>query len=109
MNDCIFCKISNGEVSKEFIYQDKDIMVFPDINPVKPIHLLIVPRIHVKDFSSLEDNSLKVKIFDTVQKMAKEQGLEDKGYRIVANGGGAQHVDHLHFHLLGPMGSKVGW
>ena len=109
MNDCIFCKIRDGEIGKEFIYQDEDVMVFPDINPLKPTHLLTVPKKHIPDFSSLEDNNLKVKILDTIQKMVKEQDLEDKGYRIVVNGGGAQHVDHLHFHLLGPMGLKVGW
>jgi histidine triad (HIT) family protein len=109
MNDCIFCKIRDGEITKEFTYQDEDIMVFPDINPIKPIHLLIVPKQHFADFSSLEDGNLKAKLFETVQKMAKEQGLEDKGYRIVVNGGGAQVVNHLHFHLLGPMGLKVGW
>lgn len=109
MPDCIFCKIKDGEIKKEFIYQDDALMVFPDINPIKPTHLLIVPKIHVADFSELEDESLKVKLFDTIQKMVKEQGLGDKGYRLVVNGGGAQHVDHLHFHLLGPMGLKVGW
>lgn len=109
MNDCIFCKIRDGEIAKEFTYQDDELMVFPDIHPIKPSHLLIVPKVHVADFSALEDESLKVKLFGTIQKMAKEQGLEGKGYRIVVNGGGAQHVDHLHIHLLGPMGLKVGW
>jgi len=109
MNDCIFCKIRDGEIAKEFTYQDDDIMVFPDIHPIKPIHLLIVLKKHIPDFSELEDNNSRLKIFETVQKMTKEQGLSGKGYRIVVNGGGAQHVDHLHMHLLGPMGLKVGW
>lgn len=109
MPDCIFCKIRDREIPGEFTFEDEDVMVFPDINPIKPIHFLIVPKVHVKDLSALKDKDLKVKIIETIQKIAREQGLEDKGYRIVANGGGAQHVDHLHIHLLGPMGLKVGW
>ena len=108
MNGCIFCKIAKKEVDKEFTYEDSDIMVFPDINPIKPVHLLVVPKRHISDFSDLDKN-LGDKIIETAQKMVKEKDLIGKGYRILVNGGGAQHIDHLHIHLIGPMGQKVGW
>lgn len=109
MNECIFCKIASKEVAKEFVYEDEDIMVFDDINPVKSVHVLVVPKKHMKDLLQLEDDTLKVKILNTIQKIAKEKSLEDKGFRVVANGGGAQAIDHLHLHLMGPMGEKAGW
>ncbi len=102
--DCIFCKIRDREIPKEFTYEDEDVMVFPDINPLKPIHLLIMPKKHIKDFLDLKDTTLLEKVKNVIQKMIKEQKLEGKGYRLVINGGGAQIIDHLHFHLLGPMG-----
>lgn len=109
MNDCIFCKIARHEVSKDFTYEDEDIMVFPDIHPIKPIHLLIVPKKHIPDFLNLQDKEILDKTRSVIQKMIKEQGLIGKGYRLGVNGGGAQGIDHLHIHLMGPMGLKVGW
>jgi len=107
MKDCIFCKIRDGEIAKEFTYQDEDVMVFPDINPVKPVHLLIIPKKHVEDFLDLDDINLEKKLNDVVRRMIKENKLEDKGYRIGLNGGGAQIINHLHIHLMGPMGKNV--
>lgn len=100
---CIFCKIANKEIPKDFTYEDKDIIVFPDIHPKKPIHLLIMPKRHIKEFLELKDDSLLVKMKDIIQKMIKETGLENKGYQVSFNGGGFQDVDHLHVHLKGPM------
>ena len=108
MEDCIFCKISDGEIPKEFDYNDESVMVFADINPIKPIHILVVPKEHIADFSALSDNMM-AKLKEVLVKMAKEKGLFGKGYRVVFNGGGAQVIDHLHFHLMGPMGLKAGW
>lgn len=82
-------------------------MVFSDISPMKPIHLLIVPKKHIRDFVDVEDVVLFQKIATIIQRMVKKEGLVDKGYRIVVNGGGAQIVGHLHFHLMGPMGKAV--
>lgn len=104
---CIFCKIANKEIEKEFTYLDKDIMVFPDINPVAPVHLLIMPKQHFRDFGDFKDDVLLGKIRAIVQKMIKDQNLEGKGYRLVVNGGGAQIIDHLHIHLMGEIGRKV--
>ena len=103
MSDCIFCKIRDRKISKDFTYEDNDIMVFPDIHPVKPIHLLIVPKRHIKDFLLFDDDTLLPKIKRVIQKLIMEQKIQNKGYRILINGGGAQIIDHLHIHLMGPM------
>lgn len=107
MKNCIFCKIRDRIIPKEFTYEDKDMMVFPDIHPLSPVHLLIIPKKHVKDFLSLNDDVLWVKIRKVIQKMIKSQNLKNKGYRVVINGGGAQIIDHLHIHLLGPLGKTA--
>jgi histidine triad (HIT) family protein len=101
--DCIFCKIRDRIIPKEFVYEDKDLMVFPDIHPLKPVHLLIIPKKHITDFLKLKDSEVWVKIMKIAQKMVKKQNLENKGYRFVINGGGAQFVEHLHIHILGPL------
>ncbi|HSW96585.1 MAG TPA: HIT domain-containing protein [Candidatus Saccharimonadales bacterium] len=107
MENCIFCNIKDKKIPKEFIYEDEDIMVFPDIHPVKPVHLLIIPKEHIEDFLYIDDMTIMDKIRTVIQKMIKEQKLEDKGYKIVVNGGGGQVVPHLHFHLLGPTGKAI--
>ncbi|HEX7042485.1 MAG TPA: HIT domain-containing protein [Patescibacteria group bacterium] len=104
MDDCIFCKIANREIPKEFTYEDEEIMVFPDIHPQKPVHLLIVPKKHIHDFSKLETGEVLDKVRQVIQTMIREFNLNHEGFRIVINGGGAQVIDHLHFHLMGPTG-----
>lgn len=107
MKGCIFCKIRDREIPKEFTYEDRDFMVFPDINPIKPIHLLIVPKRHIEDFLEFGDPALWTKFYVLINKMIKEQKLEDKGYRLVVNGGGAQIIKHFHIHLVGPLGREA--
>jgi histidine triad (HIT) family protein len=106
MDDCIFCKIARKEISKEFIYEDEDVMVFPDIHPIKPVHLLVVTKKHISEFAAIEDSSLFEKVFSIVKKMIKDNNLENKGHRIIINGGGAQIIDHLHVHLISPIGKE---
>jgi histidine triad (HIT) family protein len=101
--DCIFCKIASGEVAKEFTYETDDVMVFPDIHPNAPIHLLIIPKLHVKEFVAVDEDSLLLSLMKVVKEMVFKFGLEEKGYRIAINGGGAQQVHHLHIHLQGPI------
>jgi histidine triad (HIT) family protein len=103
----IFCKIRDRIIPKEFIYEDKDVMVFPDIHPLKPIHLLIVSKKHIEDFLMMNDEKLMMKLIKVVQEMIKKQKLGNKGYRVIINGGGAQFIDHLHIHLLGPLGKTA--
>jgi histidine triad (HIT) family protein len=105
--DCIFCKIRDRIIPKEFTYEDDYIMVFPDIHPLKPIHLLIIPKKHIGDLLMMNDEELMMKLTKVVQKMVKKFGLENRGYRVGINGGGAQIIDHLHVHLLGPLGRNV--
>ncbi len=106
MDDCIFCKIANKQILKEFIYGDEDVMVFSDIKPIKPVHLLIMPKKHVPDFLDA-DPVLFERLARVIQQMIRREGLQDKGYRLIVNGGGAQIVNHLHIHLTGPFGKAV--
>ena len=107
MQDCIFCKIANKEIEKKFLYEDEEVMVFQDIHPARPVHVLIVPKQHVSEFVSVQDPVLFQKLFTVAQNMVKREGLSDKGYRITINGGGAQIVNHLHIHVMGPLNSTA--
>jgi histidine triad (HIT) family protein len=107
MTDCLFCKFANRELAKNFVYEDEDIMVFPDIRPIKSVHLLIVPKKHIPDFTALEDDRLLGKIRHVIVQMVKNEEIENSGYRIVINAGGAQAIDHLHVHLTGPWGKAA--
>lgn len=106
--DCIFCKIRDREIPKEFTFEDEDIMVFPDIHPVRPIHMLIVPKIHVEDFLEFNDESLMLKVKIRMDKIIRDNELDEKGYRVGVNGGGAQLINHVHFHVSGPMTKDMG-
>lgn len=106
MEDCIFCKIARKEIPKEFTYEDEEIMVFPDIKPVKPIHLLIIPKSHIKEPHVLDNPALFEKLGKVIQQMILKMQLQNKGYRVTINGGGAQLVDHLHVHLMGPISNE---
>lgn len=103
MNSCIFCKIAKHELPKEFTYESDDVMAFPDIHPLRPVHLLIMPKKHIPDFVDFIGGDVLHELVYVAQKLIKEQGLETKGYRIGINGGGAQLIDHLHMHIIGPV------
>lgn len=109
MEDCIFCKISKGEIPCNKVYEDEEILAFRDINPIAPVHILVIPKKHIKSAAELseDDEALIGKMFTVIKNIAKENHLES-GYRIVNNCGedGGQEVPHLHFHLLG--GTKLG-
>ena len=107
MESCVFCKIRDRIIPKVFTYEDDDVMVFPDIHPVAPVHLLIMPKKHIRDFLMMNDEGLMMKLMKITQEMIKKFGLGNKGYRLVVNGGGAQMIDHLHIHLMGKIGKKV--
>lgn len=100
MTDCIFCKIINGEFGTEFVYEDKDAVVFKDINPKANIHLLVVPKIHVESLNELDDVELLGRLMNVVRTITKQQGI--KSYRTVINTGkdSGQEVFHLHIHIL---------
>lgn len=101
--DCIFCQIVRRELKTEVVYQDEDTLVFKDIRPLAPVHLLIIPKEHVEELYKLASNEILSAMLATIKKMIEQFNLADKGYKIEVNGGGAQIVNHLHFHLLGPV------
>lgn len=104
MKDCIFCKIINKEIPKEFRYEDEFVVAFDDINPVNKTHILFIPKKHIESFEEIRNDEFLPSIRKGIQKISRDEKLLDKGYKILVNGGGAQVVNHLHFHLIGPIG-----
>lgn len=100
MSDCIFCQIAKGKLPAKFEYKDKDLVVFADINPQAPIHFLIIPRRHIKEFTGVSEEIFS-KMLGVAKKLIKTYNLKKRGYRLVVNGGGAALINHLHLHLLG--------
>jgi len=104
MDDCIFCKIINGDIPSDKVYEDDKVFVFRDINPKAQVHLLLVPREHVESLNELTSahDALMNHILRLLPQLAREQGL-DTGFRTIINTGkgGGQEVFHLHIHLLG--------
>lgn len=102
--DCLFCKIINGDIPSNKVYEDEKCYAFLDINPQAPVHCLVVPKEHIASVDGINaENALVVgHIFSVIPKIAKSLGLEN-GYRVVSNVGedGCQSVKHLHFHILG--------
>ena len=107
MDDCIFCKIVKGEIPSTKVYEDDEVLAFNDINPIAPIHILVIPKKHFDSFMEIDDDELMIHINNVIRKIAQEKGLDEKGFRIVTNIGedGGQAVKHLHFHILG--GTKL--
>lgn len=105
--DCLFCKISKNELLSDTVYEDSDVKVFKDIYPKAPVHLLVIPKIHIQSIAHLEadHNDIIVRLIYTAKHIAESRGL--KGYKLVFNVGreGGQTIDHLHLHLLGGWGS----
>lgn len=103
--DCIFCKIAAGEIPSTKVYEDDTVLAFKDINPLAPVHILVIPKTHIESAAQITaDNSAVVAhIFEVISKIAKEQGIDKDGFRVVSNCGenGCQSVKHLHFHILG--------
>ncbi|SMO50430.1 histidine triad nucleotide-binding protein [Melghirimyces algeriensis] len=111
MEDCIFCKIVDGSLPSEKVYEDESVLAFKDLHAQAPVHLLVIPKKHISSIREIgeEDGPLMGKIFAAINQLAKEYGLADKGFRIVNNCGdeGGQTVYHIHFHLLG--GRSLTW
>lgn len=108
---CIFCKIAAGEIPSNKVYEDDKILVFHDISPEAPKHILVIPKEHIASANDLNEENVQVltHIFLKIKDIAKEMGFAESGYRIVNNCGkdGAQSVEHLHFHVL--AGKPMGW
>lgn len=102
--DCLFCKIIAGDIPSTKVYEDEYVLCFKDINPMAPVHLVVVPKTHICCANKIDaENSIYIaKIFEAIPKIAAENGLEN-GYRIINNCGpdADQTVLHIHFHILG--------
>lgn len=109
MDECIFCKIIKKEIPKKFAYESDILVAFEDISPSADIHLLIVPKSHIGGIDDLgsEHSSLLSEIYKVANELVAQNNLENDSYRVVVNGGKAQHVPHLHFHLLGGNWKKM--
>ncbi|MEW6182886.1 MAG: histidine triad nucleotide-binding protein [Bacillota bacterium] len=111
MEECLFCRIINKEIPATVVYEDEDILAFNDINPVAPIHVLLIPKKHISTFFTMEpgDEILVGKLHQVATRVAQSLGLTEKGFRLVSNcqRGGGQLVFHLHFHLI--AGRPFGW
>ena len=110
MDDCLFCKIIKGEIPSEKVYEDEEVLAFKDIHPAAPIHILVIPKKHIAKVTEImpEDEALVGKMHTVINKIAKEQGFAEDGFRIIINCGrdAGQEVMHLHFHIL--AGTKMG-
>ena len=110
MTNCIFCKIVAGEMETELLYEDDQVVAFRDINPVAPVHIMVIPKRHIRSVDELteKENHLVAHIFHVIRKLANKENLNN-GYRIINNCGeeGGQVVHHLHFHLIG--GRNMQW
>ena len=108
--DCIFCKIAAGEIPAQKVYEDERALIFRDIQPCAPTHLLAIPKEHITGAADINTGNADIiaHLFTIIAQTAKDSGLEN-GFRVVTNNGedGGQTVGHLHFHLLG--GRQLGW
>ena len=113
MSDCIFCKIVDGRIPAKKVFEDDDILAFNDINPARPVHVLVIPKKHITSLATVtaDDAPLLGKMLATANGIASTQGSPD-GFRIIINTGrvGQQEVPHLHIHIVGgpdPVGPML--
>ena len=109
MTQCLFCKMVNGVIKPDVVFEDDTVLAFKDINPQAPVHILIIPKVHIATLNELDDTLLAGQLLQTAAKLAKQEGLSEDGYRTVfnCNKKGGQEVYHLHLHLLG--GRQMTW
>lgn len=103
--ECLFCNIAQGNTSTDFLYENERIVVFKDINPAAPVHLLIVPKRHIRSINDIvaDDGALLGEMMMVAKEMAREHGVNRSGYKLLFNveKGGGQVIFHLHLHLIG--------
>ncbi len=111
MTDCLFCKIVDGDIPADIVFESDDVIAFRDINPQAPTHVLVIPRKHIETINDIapEDEALVGRLFSAAKAIAANEGLAEDGYRVIMNCGRAagQTVFHIHLHLLG--GRDLGW
>jgi len=109
MSDCLFCKMVDGIIKPDMVFEDDHLLAFRDINPQAPVHILIIPKRHIATLNQLDDALLAGQMLLAASKIAAQEGLSETGYRTVfnCNKHGGQEVYHLHLHLLG--GRQMVW
>jgi histidine triad (HIT) family protein len=111
VEDCLFCKIVRGEVPGDVVLDEPDVLAFRDINPQAPVHVLVIPKIHLRDVTELAGagGGLLQSLLSAAVRIAGQEGVAEAGWRLVTNVGeeGGQRVWHLHLHVLG--GRPMGW
>ena len=111
MTDCLFCKIVNGDIPSDKVYEDDYVLAFNDLNAQAPTHILIIPKKHISTMNDLQAQDTEVvgQLMQVAANIAKDKGFSDAGYRVVmnCNQDGGQAVYHIHLHLLG--GRAMAW
>ena len=109
--DCIFCKIIAGEIPSKKIYEDEHVLAFHDINPIAPVHALVIPKKHITNVLAIgeDDAQTLLHIHQGIQKTAQALGVAESGFRVITNTGehGQQTVFHIHYHVIG--GRQLKW
>jgi len=111
MSDDLFLKIINREIPADIVYETKEILAFRDINPQAPVHILVIPKEHIRTMNDMDSGHVEMagKLFLVAAELASKEGIAEEGYRVVmnCNRAGGQAVYHIHLHLLG--GRQMGW
>jgi len=111
MPDCLFCKMVAGEIQPDVVFEDDDVLAFRDANPQAPMHVLVIPKVHIATTNELtEDNAhLLGKLYLAAKQIAADEGVAEPGYRMVMNCNpeAGQSVYHIHLHVLG--GRAMAW
>ena len=111
MTDCLFCKIRDGEIPGDVVFENDNMLAFRDVNPQAPTHILIIPKKHISTVNDLEENDEAImgELFRTAKLIAAQEGVSDDGYRLVVNCNekAGQTVFHIHMHLL--AGRAMTW
>lgn len=111
MEDCLFCKVINKEIKSDIVFENDTVLIFKDISPQAPVHLLAVPKEHIESILEIEKLDCRIlkELMEAISRIALEKGLDKDGFRVVINTGtgAGQSVNHLHFHILGKR--KLTW
>ncbi len=111
MTDCLFCKIRDGEIPADIVFESDDVLAFNDVNPQAPTHIIIIPKKHIATINDVEDDDELImgKLFSAAKKIAADKTVSDDGYRLVVNCNekAGQTVFHIHMHLL--AGRAMTW
>lgn len=111
MSECVFCRIGSKQIPSRIVLEDDEVLAFEDLNPQAPVHVLVIPKRHIGALKNVQpqDRPLLGHLLAVANHVAQKKGIEDSGYRVVANTGddGGQTVTHLHLHVLG--GRRMTW